>query len=69
MTNLLVIELDSGSTFIGDTLVSVTIPQLKLEVDMDREESVIKGNIEDAYIICFEQEANRMIEKYKIIGR
>ena len=66
MTNLLVVELDSGSTFIGDTLVSVTIPQLKLEVDMDREEYAIKGNIEDAYIICFEQEANRMIEKYKL---
>ena len=65
MTNLLVVELDSGSTFIGDTLVSITIPQLKLEVDMDREESAIKGNVEDAYIICFEQEADRMIRKYK----
>ena len=66
MTNLLVVELDSGSTFIGDTLVSITIPKLKLEVDMDREEYAIKGSVEDAYVICFEQEANRMIEKYKL---
>lgn len=65
MSKLLVIETDSGHTYIGGTLVSITIPQLKLEIDMDREESKITGNIEDAYIISFEQEAERMIEKYK----
>lgn len=55
------VETDSGHTFIGDTMVDITIPQLKLEVDMDQIE--LKG-VEDAWLICFEQEAERMIQKY-----
>ena len=66
MSNLVLIETDSGATFIGNTLVSATIPQLKLEIDMDREETLIRGSIEDAYIISFECEALKMIEKYAI---
>lgn len=64
MKNLLVVETDSGHVFIGDTLVHVTIPQLKTEIDMDYEPSTITNSVVEAYIISFECEANRMIHKY-----
>ena len=64
MKNLLVVETDSGHVFIGDTLVHVTIPQLKTEIDMDYEPSAITDSVVEAYIISFECEANRMIDKY-----
>ncbi len=66
---MLIVELDSGSVFIGDTLVSASIPQLKLEIDMDLEESEIKGCIVEAYVPAFEQEAERMLTKYRVVGR
>ena len=64
MKNLLVVETDSGHVFIGDTLVYVTIPQLKTEIDMDYEPNAITNSVVEAYIISFECEANRMIHKY-----
>ena len=64
MKNLLVVETDSGHVFIGDTLVYVTIPQLKTEIDMDYEPNAITNSVVEAYVISFECEVNRMIHKY-----
>ena len=64
MKNLLVVETDSGHVFIGDTLVHVTIPQLKTEIDMDYEPNAITNSVVEAYIISFECEAKRMIHMY-----
>lgn len=64
MKNLLVVETDSGHVSIGDTLVHVTIPQLKTEIDMDYEPSAITDSVVEAYVISFECKVDRMIDKY-----
>lgn len=63
-----IIELDNGSVFVGDTLVTASIQDLKYEIDMDQEPNLIKGIVVDAYIAAFECDVNSIAKKYQYKG-
>ena len=65
---MIIIELDNGSVFIGDTLVTVSIQDLKYEIDMDQESCLIKESITDAYVASFDCDAIAMAKKYAYKG-
>lgn len=65
---IIIVELDNGSVFIGDTLVTVSIQHLKYEIDMDRESYLVKGSIVDAYVASFDCDAITMAKKYAYKG-